>query len=186
MEINSQLTIDFFGDTTLEESLASEFDNYISCTIPSYSNNQYIARSLVSSFISSLDPCIDQISNIRTAVGEAFVNCAIHAYHKDGAGIVRITCGLFRNDKSVVIIVSDNGVGIPDIERAREPLFTTISGHRGVGFTYMEMFMKSVFVQSTPGKGTSVIMCTDVQYDYESPDLEMFENMLSALLAKKV
>ena len=131
--------------------------NQIKLTIPSRSSNEQYARVAVSAFAAQLDPTVDEISDIKTAVSEAVTNCIVHAY-KDTIGMIYITVGLFE-DGTVRIKIRDTGCGIDDIKQAMEPLFTTGGGERaGLGFAVMESFTDRLRVISRVGKGTTVTM----------------------------
>ena len=131
--------------------------NRVNIVMDSRPENISFARVVVAGFISPLDPSVDEVSDIKTAVSEAVTNAIIHGYPKD-AGTVRMA--LTANDNNLTIEVSDDGVGIADIETAREPLFTTKAEleRSGLGFTVMESFMDSVTVESTPGRGTIITL----------------------------
>lgn len=123
----------------------------------SRSANEGFARTAAACFAAQLDPTLDEINDIKTAVSEAVTNCIVHAY-PDTIGKVTLRLRLFE-DNTVEILVKDSGVGIPDVDQARQPLFTTGSEERsGMGFTIMESFMDKLTVRSTPGKGTTVMM----------------------------
>lgn len=124
----------------------------------SKSVNEAFARGAVSAFLSQLDPSIQELSDIRTAVSEAVTNAIIHGY-REQPGIVHITVRYY-SDRSIYIRVSDKGCGISDIERAMEPLYTgDPSGERGgMGFTIMKSFMDELSVRSKPGAGTTVVL----------------------------
>ena len=113
---------------------------------------------MVAAFAAQLDPTLEEINEVKTAVSEAVTNAIIHGYG-EGGGEVTITCSL-GPDNSLEVIVKDNGVGIADLDQAREPLFTTRPDleRSGMGFTVMEEFMDSVSVDSRPGQGTVVTM----------------------------
>ena len=131
--------------------------NEVKLVIPSRSSNEAYARVAVSSFVAQLDPTLDEINDIKTAVSEAVTNCIVHAY-KDYIGLIYITVSVFE-DARVRIKVRDNGCGIPDIDKAMEPLYTTAGGERaGLGFAVMQSFTDRLKVRSTVGKGTTVIM----------------------------
>lgn len=122
----------------------------------SLSENEEFARVVVAVFASRLNPTVEEIDDIKTAVSEAVTNAIIHGY-QGGDGIVSLEAAVEENVLSVT--VSDNGVGISDIEKAMEPMFTTAPNERsGMGFSFMEAFMDRVEVISAPGKGTSVTM----------------------------
>ncbi len=131
--------------------------NEMRMTIQSRSVNEGFARVAVASFLSQLDPTIDEINDIKTAVSEAVTNCIVHAY-KDKIGKIYISVNIYE-DKTVAIRIRDNGCGIEDVEKAREPLFTTAGGERaGLGFAVMESFMDKVRVTSKKDKYTSVTL----------------------------
>ena len=131
--------------------------NKFSMTLPSRSSNEAFARAAVSAFILQLDPTIDEISDIKTAVSEAVTNCIVHAY-SDTIGNIYISAEI-RDDNSVVIKIRDKGCGIENIDRAMEPLFTTAGGERaGLGFAVMQSFTDNLKVRSAPGRGTVVTM----------------------------
>ncbi len=131
--------------------------NKFSLTIPSYSNNEGFARAAVSAFVLQLDPTIDEITDIKTAVSEAVTNAIVHAY-KNTIGNIYIS-GEIRDDRSVVIKIRDKGCGIENIEKAMEPLYTTAGGERaGLGFAVMQSFMDNLRVRSKLGKGTAIVM----------------------------
>lgn len=124
----------------------------------SKSVNESFARTAVSGFIACLDPTVEEISDIKTALSEAVTNSVVHGY-KESIGIITINAVIYDNNK-VSIRVKDRGVGIEDVEKAREPLFTTCTtGERaGLGFAVMESMMDKVKVTSTYHKGTTVLM----------------------------
>ena len=133
------------------------FDNYVSIVMQGDSVNEAFARVAVSAFVSALDPGLDELTDIKTAVSEAVTNAIIHGY-ENKAGEVRLNFSL--KGKSVTIEVSDDGEGIEDVCMAREPLYTSKPEQErsGMGFTVMESFMDSVMVTSEKGKGTTVVM----------------------------
>ncbi len=123
----------------------------------SRSANEGFARTVAACFAAQLDPTLDELNDLKTAVSEAVTNAIIHAY-PDTLGKVTMTLKLFE-DNTVEVMVKDRGVGIIDLEQARTPLYTTGGRERaGMGFTIMESFMDSMKVRSTPGKGTTVVM----------------------------
>ena len=123
----------------------------------SRSSNEGFARTAAACFAAQLDPTLEEINDIKTAVSEAVTNCIVHAY-PDRLGRVSLRLRLFE-DNSLEIQVKDWGVGIADVEEARRPMFTTGSAERsGMGFTIMESFMDRLVVRSTPGRGTTVVM----------------------------
>lgn len=131
--------------------------NELKITILSNSSNESFSRVAVASFLAQLDPTIEEINDIKTAVSEAVTNCIVHAY-KNTIGKIYITVRTFE-DRTVFIRIRDNGCGIEDIEKAKEPLFTTAGDERaGLGFAVMESFMDKVRVSSKKDKYTSVTM----------------------------
>ena len=132
--------------------------NEMKMSFESRSCNESFARSAVAAFIGVLDPNVEEISDIKTAVSEAVTNCIVHGY-RDGIGIVYIHVKIFEGAR-VSINIRDKGCGIDDIKKAMEPLFTTCdTGERaGLGFSIMDSFMDKLKVRSKPGKGTSVTL----------------------------
>ena len=139
-----------------------KFENYMIIEIPSKSCNEAFARSAVACFASQLDPTLEELGDIRTAVSEAVTNCIVHAY-PDELGTIILRCRILK-DNILDIVVKDKGIGISDIEQARRPMFTTGGSERsGMGFTIMESFMTNLTITSEPGKGTSVHMRRRIQ-----------------------
>ena len=144
-----------------ENNMTLEFD--------AKSENESLARIAVASFLTEIDPTIEEINDIKTAVSEAVTNSIVHGYN-EGPGKITLKCKLVCNQYEkqdtytvssfITIEIKDLGVGITNIEKAREPLFTTKPEFErsGMGFMFMEMFMNKVDVISEPGKGTTVIM----------------------------
>ena len=134
-----------------------KFENYMILDFPSRSCNEAFARSAVACFAAQMDPTLEELGDIRTAVSEAVTNCIVHAY-PDGFGIITLRCRILK-DNVLDIVVKDRGVGIPDVETARRPANTTGGSERsGMGFTIMESFMTDLEISSKPGKGTTVHM----------------------------
>lgn len=134
-------------------------DNFMSLSIAAKSCNEAFARSVVAAFATPLNPTVDEINDIKTAVSEAVTNCIVHAYSKDESGIINIDARLDGN--TIHIAISDNGVGIEDIIKARQPFYTTKGGddeRSGLGFTVMETFMDSLSVAPNGDKGVVVTM----------------------------
>ena len=139
-----------------------KFDNYMILEFPSRSSNEAFARSAVACFAAQMDPTVEELGDIRTAVSEAVTNCIVHAY-PNALGIIILRCRILK-DNVLDIVVKDRGVGIPDVEQARRPAFTTGGGERsGMGFTIMESFMTSLEISSSAGKGTTVHMRRKLQ-----------------------
>lgn len=137
--------------------MKSVYENEMKLEFLSRSNNEAFARISVAAFASQLDPTIEELADIKTAVSEAVTNCIIHAY-EDAEGIITVTCKLFAN--SIVIEISDNGNGIENVDIAKEPLYTSKPDleRSGMGFTIMDSFMDDVKVESILGLGTKVTM----------------------------
>lgn len=149
------------------------FDNEMKLEFISKSANEAFARIAVAAFVSQLDPTIEELSDIKTAVSEAVTNCIIHGY-EDKQGIVKIKAKLKQNQ--IIIEISDQGKGIENINIAKEPLYTTKPNleRSGMGFTIMESFMDSMEVQSIVGLGTKIIMTKTIE-QREEKDEEKFE-----------
>lgn len=131
--------------------------NETTITFLSRSANEGFARTAAACFAAQLDPTLDEVNDVKTAVSEAVTNCIVHAY-PDRLGKVTLRLRLFA-DNTLEITVKDQGVGIEDVEKARTPLFTTGNEERsGMGFTIMESFTDTLKVRSVPGKGTAVTM----------------------------
>ena len=134
-----------------------KIENQVTLDFPSRSANESFARTAAACFAAQLDPTLEEINDIKTAVSEAVTNAIVHAY-PDTLGKVVVKLRILPG-QVLEIAVRDWGVGIEDVEQARTPLFTTGSDERsGMGFTIMESFMDTVKVRSKPGKGTTVVM----------------------------
>ena len=131
--------------------------NEVALVFPSRSSNEGFARSAVACFAAQMDPTLNELEDIKTAVSEAVTNAIVHAY-PEALGTVQVkvrVCG----ENVLEITVRDHGRGIPDIEQARQPMFTTGGAERsGMGFTIMESFMDKLTIKSVPGRGTTVTM----------------------------
>ena len=139
-----------------------KFENYMILDFPSKSSNEPFARSAVACFAAQMDPTLEELGDIRTAVSEAVTNCIVHAYPNE-IGSITLRCRILK-DNVLDIVIKDKGVGIPDVEQARRPSFTTGGAERsGMGFTIMESFMSSFEVSSSAGKGTTVHMRRKLQ-----------------------
>ncbi|MEG0614164.1 MAG: anti-sigma F factor [Oscillospiraceae bacterium] len=132
--------------------------NEMKFSFMSKSVNEGFARTAVSSFVSQLDPPVDELSDVKTAVSEAVTNCIVHGY-KNKMGEVYINVKILENNK-VYIKIRDKGCGIDDVKKAMEPMFTTApeDERAGLGFAVMESFMDKLSVKSAVGKGTTIIM----------------------------
>lgn len=136
--------------------------NEFRLTVDSKSINESFARVVVSSFITPLDPTLEELADLKTAVSEAVTNCIVHAY-KDTYGKIYIA-GQINDNNVVKITIRDKGCGIPDIDKAMTPLFTTGEGDRaGLGFTVMESFCDSIRVRSKTDKGTTVVLSKKIE-----------------------
>ena len=139
-----------------------KFENSMTLVFPSKSSNEAFARSAVACFAAQMDPTLEELGDIRTAVSEAVTNCIVHAY-PEGIGDVYIRCRILK-DNVFDIVIKDKGVGIDNIEKARTPMFTTGGCERsGMGFTIMESFMTDLHISSRTGKGTTVHMRRKLQ-----------------------
>lgn len=139
-----------------------KFGNYMILEFPSKSNNEAFARSTVACFAAQMDPTLEELGDIKTAVSEAVTNCIVHAY-PDEIGLIMLRCRVLK-DNTLDIVIKDKGVGIPDIELARRPTYTTGGSDRsGMGFTIMESFMTNLEITSEKGKGTTVHMRRKIQ-----------------------
>jgi len=131
--------------------------NEVSLTFLSRSANEGFARTSAACFAAQLDPTLDEIGDVKTAVSEAVTNAIVHAY-PEALGKVSMRLRLFP-DRTLEITIRDWGVGIPDVDKARAPLYTTGNEERsGMGFTIMESFMDSLRVRSRASKGTTIVM----------------------------
>ena len=139
-----------------------KFDNYMVLEFPSRSTNESFARSAVACFAAQLDPTLEELGDIRTAVSAAVTNSIVHAY-PNGIGVISLRCRILK-DNTLDIVIKDKGVGIVDLEKARQPMYTTGGADRsGMGFTIMESFMSDFSVVSKPNKGTTVHMRRKLQ-----------------------
>ena len=152
------------------------YDNEMKLEFLSKSNNEAFARITVAAFVSSLDPTIEELADIKTAVSEAVTNCIIHGY-EDAEGIVKIKARIIKN--TVEIEISDTGKGIENVELARKPLYTTKANleRSGMGFTIMESFMDEVEIDSILGLGTKVIMKKKIKKHLVDIDEEEFASL---------
>lgn len=134
-----------------------KYENYIKLEFPSKSCNEALARSVAGVFASQMDPTMEELGDIKTAVSEAVTNCIVHAY-PDCIGKILMRCRILEESR-LEIVIRDWGCGIEDVAKARKPLYTTGGEERsGMGFTIMGSFMDKLRVRSSPGKGTTVVM----------------------------
>lgn len=144
-------------------------ENYMKLEILAISENESFARSAVTAFALSLNPTLNELSDIKTAVSEAVTNCIVHAYGGgDTAEKIYIECRLERRAENGIIHIriTDEGCGIEDVERALTPFYTTLGGEErsGMGFTIMQTFMSDFSVRSERGKGTQVFMSKQIGF----------------------
>lgn len=152
-------------------------ENEMKLEFISKSSNEAFARVAVAAFAAQLDPTIEELADIKTAVSEAVTNSIIHGY-EDKQGIIKIVCKLKENE--IIIEISDTGKGIEDIEAAKEPLYTTKPNleRSGMGFTIMESFMDSMEIESIIGLGTKVTMAKKIKEKEEKTEDE-FEMLVN-------
>lgn len=146
--------------------MKDHIDNEMNLEFISKSSNESFARITIAAFAAQLDPTIEELADIKTAVSEAVTNCIIHAY-ENRIGIVKMSAKLMNNE--IIIEISDHGKGIENIEMAKEPLYTTKPNleRSGMGFTIMESFMDSMEIESVVGLGTKVTMRKKIKKEDE-------------------
>jgi len=129
------------------------------------SENEAFARMAAAAFVLPGNPTLEEVSDIKTAISEAVTNAILHGYNQNSEGMVHMRCE--RKQKVFTFIISDDGVGIDNVEQAMEPLYTSKPEleRSGMGFSFMEAFMDSLTVESEPGKGTRVIMTKQLGVD---------------------
>ena len=152
------------------------YENEMKLEFLSKSNNEAFARITVAAFAAQLDPSIEELADIKTAVSEAVTNAIIHGY-EDREGIIKIECKMYAG--SIQIEISDTGKGIENIEVAREPLYTSKPNleRSGMGFTIMESFMDEVHIESVVGLGTKVTMKKTIENTKENKDNKQLESV---------
>lgn len=135
------------------------YRNEMKLQFPSRSENEAFSRTAVAAFAAQLDPTVEELTEIKTAISEAVSNAIIHAYEEAEDGIVTVEAKI-TEDRKLIMIVSDEGIGIGDIEKAKEPLYTSKADEErsGMGFTVMESFTDRLEITSKPGEGTKVTM----------------------------
>ena len=148
------------------------YDNEMKVEFLSKSNNEAFARISVAAFVAQLDPTLEEIADIKTAVSEAVTNAIIHGYEQQ-IGIVKLVCKIRENE--IFIEVSDTGKGIENVEMAKQPLYTTKASleRSGMGFTIMESFMDEVDVESVLGLGTKVTMRKKIKIQKKDDEFSM-------------
>lgn len=146
--------------------MITKYDNEMRLEFISKSCNESFARIAVAAFASQLDPTIEEISDIKTAVSEAVTNCIIHGY-ENTVGIVKLHCMI--KDNNLIIEVSDSGVGIEDINTAKEPLYTSKPNleRSGMGFTIMQSFMDELSIESVLNLGTKITMKKSIKQNFK-------------------
>lgn len=146
----------------MKSKMKEPFDNEMNLEFLSKSANEAFARITVAAFASQLDPTIEELADIKTAVSEAVTNCIIHGY-ENKIGIVKIHAKLQKNE--IIVEITDNGKGIANIEMAKEPLYTTKPNleRSGMGFTIMESFMDSIHIESIVDVGTKITMSKKIK-----------------------
>ena len=134
--------------------------------LEAYLENQSLAMSIAAAYVSEVDPTVEEMTEVKTAVSEAVTNSIVHGY-EDNVGIIDIKCKIHNNE--VIIVISDNGKGIENIEMAKQPLYTTKPNleRSGMGFTIMESFMDELNIESILGLGTKVTMKKKIGYDID-------------------
>lgn len=136
--------------------------NYIKLEFPSFSANEGFARAAAAGFAAQIDPTLEELGDIKTAVSEAVTNCIVHAY-PDSIGAISMRMRIIDGEK-LEIVIRDKGCGIPDLQQAMLPMYTTGGEERsGMGFTIMDSFMDRLSVKSAVGKGTSVTMLRTIR-----------------------
>jgi stage II sporulation protein AB (anti-sigma F factor) len=133
--------------------------NEMKLRLPARSENEGAARSAISAFAAILNPTVEELGDVRLAVSEAVTNAIVHAYDGDERGLIYISVRLYE-DREISVEISDKGCGIENVEKAKEPFYTTGSGEErcGMGFLVMQSFMDTLSVKSKVGKGTAVLM----------------------------
>lgn len=133
------------------------------------SENEAFARMVAAAFVMPVNPTIEELSDIKTAISEAVTNAILHGYNQDGVGMVHMRCE--RKEENFIFSISDEGVGIENVEQAMEPLYTSKPEleRSGMGFSFMEAFMDTLCVESEPGKGTKVTMTKCLCSEPETP-----------------
>ena len=133
------------------------------------SENEAFARMAASAFVMPLNPTIEELADIKTAISEAVTNAILHGYNQNAEGMVHMRCE--REGEQVSFCISDKGVGIENVEQAMEPLYTSRPEleRSGMGFAFMEAFMDTLSVESAPGQGTTVTMTKRLGTDVDAP-----------------
>ena len=142
---------------TVTKTTSSKILNSFKCTFSAKSINEGFARTIVSVFVSQLDPTVSELSDLKTAVSEAVTNSIVHAYKDNRENAMIYLSASYKSDNTVTVEIKDKGCGIPDVAKAREPLYTSVGGERsGLGFSVMESFSDKLRVRSRVGVGTTI------------------------------
>ncbi len=138
-------------------------NNVLEVKFSAKSENESLSRVIVASFAAKLDPTLEELSDIKTAVSEAVTNAIIHGYDEDESKFVYLRCQM--DDRTVKVVVEDRGNGIEDVEQAMQPMYTSKPEleRSGMGFSFMESFMDSLDVVSIKGEGTKVVMAKTIE-----------------------
>ena len=138
-------------------------NNILEVKFSAKSENESLSRVIVASFAAKLDPTLEELSDIKTAVSEAVTNAIIHGYDEDESKFVYLRCQM--DDRTVKVVVEDRGNGIEDVEKAMQPMYTSKPEleRSGMGFSFMESFMDSLDVVSIKGEGTKVVMTKTIE-----------------------
>ena len=138
--------------------------NEMTIIFDSRPENEGLARVAAAAFCTQLNPTLEEVADLKTAVSEAVTNCIIHGYQGE-VNKIRMKC--VRKERTIYLDIEDDGIGIADVEKAMEPLYTTVGGERaGLGFAVMQSFMDSVKVRSKVGNGTTIVMQKKISRRY--------------------
>ena len=146
-----------------------EYFNEMEVVFDSRSENEGFARVAVAAFMTQMDPVLEEVADVKTAVSEAVTNSIIHGYEGRTSGKITVWCGIEKDKKTIAVTVKDQGVGIKNVEQAMEPLYTTRPDmdRSGMGFAFMEAFMDRIEVRSKKGEGTRVVMWKYIERERE-------------------
>ena len=145
-----------------KDFVEENYENNLSIIFDSRPENEGLARMVISAFVSRLDPTLEELADIKTAISEAVTNCVIHGYN-NGPGKIHMNARI--QGKIVTVEIIDHGVGIENVEKAMEPLFTTKPelDRSGMGFAFMEAFMDDLKVDTRLGEGTKIVMSRKIK-----------------------
>mgnify|MGYP001043956310 CR=1 FL=1 len=151
--------------------------NFMELAFSAQSENEAFARTAAAAFVMPLNPTLEEVSDIKTAISEAVTNAILHGYNQNSEGIVRMSC--LREGRTLTFYIMDNGVGMEDVEKAMEPLYTSKPEleRSGMGFSFMQAFMDTLSVVSEPGKGTKVTMIKTIEQQ-ENKEQEQASSIL--------